>query len=65
MNGFALGERDDVTADVRDAGALAEVMVELAGDAARRQQLAAEIDGRWLRCWEEYARDLLGVLRGG
>lgn len=51
-----------VTVDVRDAGALAAVIVELAEDAGRRERLAEEIDARWVRCWEEYARDLLGVL---
>ena len=53
-----------VTVDVRDAGALAEVIVGLAADADRREALAAEIDARWLRCWEEYARDLLALLGG-
>ena len=51
-----------VTVDVRDAGALAEVIGGLAGDAGWRERLAGEIDARWVRCWEEYARDLLTLL---
>ena len=54
-----------VTVEVLDAAALAEVIVTLAGDAERREALAEEIDRRWLRSWEECAREMVGLLGGG
>ena len=52
-----------LTVDVRDPEALAEAMVELADSPQRRESLAQEIDTRWLRSWEEYAHEVLNILR--
>ncbi len=51
-----------LTVDVRDPRALADAILELAGEPERRAALAAEAAGRKLRTWEEYARETLAIL---
>ena len=52
-----------VTVDVRDPQALADAMLTLAGSPERLDELVAEIAARPLKTWEEYAREILEVLR--
>lgn len=48
-----------VVTDVREPQILADAVLSLATNPARRESLAVEIDARGLRQWEEYACDLL------
>ncbi len=48
-----------LTVDVRDPQALTDAILALAGSPDRLAALADEIDGRTLRTWDEYARDVL------
>lgn len=52
-----------LTVDVRDPQALADAMISLAGSPERLAELAAEIAARPLKTWEEYAGEVMGVLR--
>lgn len=51
-----------VVTDVRDPQTLADTILSLATDPPRLAELGTQIDGRGLRVWEEYARDLLAAL---
>ena len=48
--------------DVRDPQALADAILALAGSPERLGELAAQIAARPLKTWEEYAREVLGIL---
>jgi glycosyltransferase involved in cell wall biosynthesis len=51
-----------LTVDVRDAKALAAALLELAGNPARRRQLALEATRRRLKTWDDYATEVLSQL---
>ncbi len=51
-----------LTTDVRDPQTLADAILSLADSPERLAALSNEIDTRGLRCWEEYARDVLTYL---
>ena len=51
-----------LTVDVRDPGALAAAMLEVAGNPARRFALALEATGRKLKTWDDYATEVLSHL---
>ena len=48
--------------DMQDEGAIAEALVRLADDTGLLAQLGAEAVARPIRCWDEYAEDVLCAL---
>ncbi len=53
-----------LTVDIRDAKALADALVKLSTQPELRRELGEQVLRRKLKSWDEYAGEVLGILKG-